>query len=216
MKGWALLVAGVISQVGCTAANPDYRPNSDGGQVIKMGDMALTPYDLVVIPLPDLTLQPECTAGQRSCQMNNTVAEACINGVFQPDRVCPIASMCEGGHCQPPPPMQGTTQGQICDSENQCLLAQNIDDSCEPFIDMQGMVEFHCSHSFGPGSSGNKCQAGSDCRSGYCIPSTQTCFRICNGSDTDCPVRNGVKTVCRPVTIRVEGIDVMTASCVPP
>jgi|SRR5579871_1474064 len=219
MKRSACVIAFAgLGLVGCTAANPDYVPPGGDGGLGGNHDAAMKQVDLKQPPVePDLKPPPECQPGDRSCLGGSAVSESCINGVYQPDRVCPISSDCMDGYCQVPGD-NGTTQGDQCDSESQCAASQQtFDYSCQPFVTdpQNGTVEFHCAHLFGMGGSGAPCMSGMDCRSGYCIAGRNTCFRACNG-DQDCPFRNGQRTVCRTVTITVEGVDVMATSCVNP
>ncbi len=208
-----LVIAGLAA--GCTAENPDYAgPVGDGGATVH--DMAKGgPPDGKMQQKVDLVMGTQCQAGDRQCVLGSAIAEACVNGVFQPDRVCPVSSDCQDGHCQVPGD-NGTTQGDNCSSESQCATSQQtIGYSCEPFVVDLQKVEFHCAHAFGQGGSGAACKTGADCRSGFCLPGRNTCFRACFG-DQDCPFHDGQKTVCRPITISVEGVMVTANSCVLP
>lgn len=202
---------------GCTAANPSYVP-PDASTTIAF-DFAVPPgHDFAMPPPPpDFSTPPECVGAQRSCTQDTLASERCVNNMFVPDRSCPMDSVCQMGYCQVPPQSGDPVEGMSCNSENGCDLA-SFGESCQPFvIDPQqpALVEFHCAPQVGDGASGNACMDGSTCRSGFCIAATSTCFRACSG-DGDCPFRNGVQTMCRPVLITVEGVELKAASCVNP
>lgn len=216
MKRLASVLAVAGLAVGCTAENPDYAgPNGDGSAVVH--DLA-KPADGKPAT-GDLTMGSQCQPGERACVLGSAIAEACRNGVFTPDRICPISSDCQDGHCQVPGD-NGSTQGRGCTSENQCAVSQNtLIYSCEPFVvdPQNGRVEMHCAHIYGDGGSGSPCKTGNDCHSGFCIAGRNTCFRACS-SDQSCPFNMmvGQKTVCRAVMLTVEGVTFTTNSCVLP
>jgi hypothetical protein len=210
-----------LASLGCTDVNPDYIGDGGGAADLSTAggaDLRHKPHDLALPSLPDLVPPPVCMPTERRCAMADAVSESCVSGQYALDRTCPMQSTCKAGYCQVPP-FVGTEQGNSCNSESGCAFQiDNQADSCEPFVvDPQTKkVELHCAAAVGAGASNSMCTSGSDCRSGFCIAAKGTCFRACNGSDFDCPNRNGVKTVCRAVTIVVEGVDVMTNSCVAP
>jgi hypothetical protein len=217
MKRTGALALILCSAAGCTAANPDYRA-PDASTPMMHQDMALPLHpDLSMLPpSPDLSMPPECTGTDRSCTVDGTASEQCANNSFQIDRTCPADSTCLGGYCQVPP--NNGVEGNPCASETDCAAASNLADSCQPYvIDPQANppAEWHCGSAVGDGASGSACTDGSNCRSGFCIADKSTCFRACT-DDFDCPFRNGVKTVCLPETITVEGVAVTANSCVNP
>jgi hypothetical protein len=209
----------IIFSAGCTAANPDYVPPD--GSVGTQRDLAMGKHvDLAMQLAPDLSMPPPpaCQGADRSCTPDSAASELCANSSFQIDRTCPGGSMCQGGYCQVPPPGPDGIVGNPCTSEADCAAVSNLADSCQPFVvdpNADPPVEWHCASSVGDGASGTKCQDGSTCRSGFCIAATSTCFRACT-DDLDCPVRLGVKTVCRPEMITVEGVAVTANSCIFP
>jgi hypothetical protein len=196
---------------GCTADNPDYiAPGSDGGDrdlsMKRRADLSGEPRDFAT--------PGQCLPGQRQCEVNFTASESCVGGTFQEDRLCPFASTCVAGYCAPPAP-NGTTQGDPCGTELPCATVAALQYGCQPFVDPNGTVVFRCAQWVGMGASGSACQSGADCRSGFCIAATGTCFRACM-HDSDCPIRMNVQTVCRQETILVEGVPVTAGSCIFP
>lgn len=202
----ALLAASACT--GCTGANPDY--TTDGAVAHAATDMG---HRSDLLPPPAQGTQSGTCAG--------TSARACgpaanCEGGFVPDRVCPMGSTCLGGYCQVPLVQNGSTVGQPCDSEAQCYVSQQTYSyACQPYV-VGGKVVFHCGEKVGDGASAAPCKSDSECRSGYCIPSLNTCLRVCAGTDADCPVKNGLQLACRPVRIVVEGVPVKVESCVAP
>jgi hypothetical protein len=170
----------------------------------------------------DMSIVPACTDGARRCGANDS--EVCVGGVFQPDRLCPSASMCAttgqaAGYCAPPP-MSNTGVGNGCDfgfgpQENLCFSTTADTNSCQPFVDdpVAGTVTWVCDKPVGTGVPGAACTAGAQCRSGFC-GSNGTCFRACQ-NDNDCPRTAGVTFQCMDVQITVEGVTVTASSCVP-
>lgn len=188
----ASLVVALIAA--CTAPNPDY--SADGSATT---DLAST-----------------CAAGPRTCQ--SSASAACVNGSYVIERNCPTGSECVGGYCHAPP-VAAFPIGIACSSETQCYFSpMTYNDACAPFVVGPGRIEFHCAGKLGDGGSGSPCTvANPQCRSGFCIGSLHTCFRSCFANvDADCPVKGGIQLVCRPVSIRVEGVDVTADSCVFP
>ena len=207
-----MAVLGVIALVsdagvGCTADNPFYNGglSTDGGVTLDLAGRA-----------PDLTMPATAnTSGACGGMGGRSCAPATCPG-FQPDRTCPPNSKCESGYCQVPGGLPGNTLGLKCGSESQCYISQQTyNNSCQPYV-VGGKPEWHCGTKVGDGASGQPCMSGSDCRSGYCIAGINTCFRLCAGSDADCPVRNGVHLACRPARILVEGVEINSTSCVLP
>lgn len=208
MRALALLAL-VCATAGCTAENPDFV--GDAGTGIRPGaDLA------VAKPRVDMATPPiKCSGVERGCPSPGTAA-GCTGGVLAVDRTCPAATSCMGGHCQVPATKPGDTVGTRCSSEADC--AGTDANTCDPFVlDANGTVDWRCAHRIGTGISGTKCDVGDDCRTGFCIPATGTCFRLCNGTDRDCPVGDkGIPLRCRPQTIYVEGVAVTALGCVAP
>jgi len=185
---------------GCISDNQDYRP-----------DLGSSRVDLSPRP-PDLTPPPTCVPPQRECA-TPTSAATCQGGKWAIDIYCPSASMCSDGYCRVPPVEAGTPQGLPCTSETDCFsLDQNY--SCEPFV-VGGMLAFFCARAVGSGGSAVPCTTPNDCRTGRCLWTNDTCFRLCT-NDADCPARNGVHLVCKPVPFNIEDLNVTARSCVSP
>ena len=206
--GFGPAFACLLALAACTADNPNYLASgADGGTGTGMDMSTGHPRDLSMPPSANAS--GSCGAGGRSCE------PASCAGYLR-DRNCPPGSTCQGGYCQVPMNLAGNTLGLKCGSESQCYISQQTyNNSCQPYV-VRGAAEWHCGTKVGDGASGQPCMSGAECRSGYCIPGINTCFRLCAGSDADCPVRNGVHLVCRPARIVVEGIEINSTSCVLP
>jgi hypothetical protein len=204
---------------GCTANNPNYVGDVDGGFGSDFGGIRFDGGKHDGPGSPDLA-GSACTDGQRRCATG--ASEICLSSMFQVDRMCPSMSMCHEGYCQPPPTSPTSQIGASCENmfsgsgpqENQCLL--NLQDklSCMPFFDpTAGGIVWRCDHEIGMGLPGTPCTMGAQCRSGFC-GSNLTCFRACQ-SDQDCPQTQTQSTRCMTVSIVVEGMQVSAQSCIP-
>ena len=189
---------GVVDDVAPSASAPD-----------------LGARDLGYLP-PDLTvLGGSCGGDERACLAGGGASERCAGEVFVIDRSCPGESSCAGGFCQPPPEGTGML-GRRCDeggvaAEPQCQPTLPGDPTCTPFVGADGDAAWYCAKPVGAGGPGSACTAGNACRSGFC-GSNGTCFRACQ---SDCPMVGGTQLHCAPVTIHVEGRELLARSCVP-
>ncbi|HZS40526.1 MAG TPA: hypothetical protein VFF06_27025 [Polyangia bacterium] len=204
---------------GCTADNPNFIGDGDGG--VDSGGIRFDggQHDLAKggADLAGTT----CADGQRRCGAG--ASEICINAMFTTDRMCPSMSMCHEGYCQPPAAVAGSQVGANCEmpmfggtgpQENQCLLNLAAKLSCMPFFDpTAGGIVWRCDTEVGQGLPATPCTMGSQCRSGFC-GSNGTCFRACQ-SDQDCPQTSQQQTRCQNVSIVVEGMQVDAQSCTP-
>ena len=208
----ALLAVGTFGASGCTAENPDYDAPFDGGSADRPRDLGS----------PDCGVADggTCKAGERGCapSCDGWTSLACASKTYVADRVCPSGATCRSGYCVAPAARAGSTIGSPCSSETACYVSQQTASvACEPFVVNGGKsIDWRCGQRIGEGASGGACTRDSECRSGFCIADRRTCFRACAGADVDCPVRNKTQLVCRPVRIVVEGVPVMSTSCVLP
>jgi hypothetical protein len=208
-----------LAMAACTVDNPLYTPLSFAD--LAGTDRQVSPFDLAGVT-GDLAT-PACMPGERACSA--TASDACVNGTFVAERVCPVGAVpvCAAGHCLAPPAMAGAVIGKPCTvggkpSEAFCVgggTAVN-QPSCEPFVDPSNdkVIDWLCAPRVGTGVPATPCTSGSTCRSGYC-GNNGTCFRSCV-TVADCPSQTTVTTWnCAPVMIEVEGLSVTANSCIP-
>jgi hypothetical protein len=193
---------------------------------VPVGDMALPVQPIVDMAMALDLLQPICTPTDRRCIMTPVESQACTNGQWSDDRVCPSSprfksgANCQHDYCAPP--MGNGTYS--CDDgggpfEDPCSGMGNSEASCQPFItDAANLtVEWWCAVAAaqGQGMAGAPCTKGGDCHGGFCA-SNGTCFWACQSSN-DCPFsKSGHGPLpCTQVTIHVEGQDISAKSCTP-
>jgi hypothetical protein len=225
----------------CTRANLGFENGAGGRGVGGVGsgggtggggggpwDLADAIADLSTPSMRDLTLPPDvapplCLAGERRCVTAPVASEACSDGQWSSDRLCPFGARqqmnagCDHGYCAPPTP-----NGTRCDNggarENDCVGPGNLGPpfSCQPFITnaTKHEVEWWCAIAVMRGTTpaGSPCTSGAECRTGIC-DGNGTCFRACQSTNDCRGLRN--RLVCKPVTIDVEGQALSTMSCAP-
>jgi hypothetical protein len=217
MRFVATVVALAIAcTCGCTAHNPNYVGDGGGGAGGGGGGGAGSP-DLAGGGVLDLSgPMGTCVQGERKCA-GTAASDRCEGGMFIVDRNCPANSSCTGAYCAPPTATFGTQIGARCDANGgaqqlQCMASPTAMLSCQPFVEPSTMnLRWFCDTPVGAGRAGMQCAKGSDCRSGVCAATTQTCFDACQ-RDQDCQLGGGTLT-CKSVQISVEGVTVTAKGC---
>ena len=214
MRFLATVVALAIAcACGCTAHNPNYTGGGGGGGGGTSGaDFA---GGNVVFDLSGP--MGACTPGERKCA-GTAASDRCEGGMFVVDRSCPTGSSCMSNYCAPPTALFGTQVGARCDANGgaqqlQCMASPTAMLSCQPFVDPSTInLRWFCDAAVGAGRAPAHCAKGSDCRSGVCATTTQSCFDACQ-RDQDCQLGGSSSLTCKSLQITVEGVTVTAKGC---